>query len=115
MSQEKVDRHKKEKKNRAKVMRMQKVKKAIAVFICSLGVGALIGIPLGKYIYKVQKEKAEANKTIVASEYDAWFENHWNEKYGYKNASPTDAQDLLDQMNTASGTDADDAGDQVVE
>ena len=114
MSQEKVDRHKKEKKNRAKTMRRQKVKKALAVFICSLGVGALIGIPLGKHIYKVQKEKADANRTIVSSEFDAWFEDHWKEKYGYEAASSTDAQyqDLLDQYNNASDTDA---GEQVVE
>ena len=62
MSQEKVDRYKKEKQNRAKTLKRKKIKKALAVFILSLGVGALIGIPLGKHIYKVQKEEAFEQK-----------------------------------------------------
>ena len=111
MSQEKVDAYKKEKKNRAKIMKRKKIKKALAVFILSLGVGALIGIPLGKHIYKVQKEEAELNKTIKASEYETWFEKYWGENIdlGSNAVSKEDLQKMLDSatVSDASATDTD--------
>ena len=81
MSQAKVDKHKKEKKNRAKTIRMQKLKTAIWVTIISLGVGALVGIPLGKGIYKYQKKKAEQNATISSLQYSSWFDELWANNY----------------------------------
>ena len=59
MSQEKVDKYKEEKKNRKKTMKINKVKKLGAVLLASLGVGAIIGIPLGTGLYKYQKKQAE--------------------------------------------------------
>ena len=61
MSQEKVDRYKEEKKNRAKNMKRAKIKKALIIFAVALVIGALIGIPLGRWIYNyktTQKNKA---------------------------------------------------------
>ena len=111
MSQEKVDRYKKEKKNRSRTLKLKKVKKALVVFVLSLGVGALIGIPLGKYMYKLQKEEAERNKTVAASQYDTWFESYWSEKIGYTNNSTTDAdlQKMIDQYSTSTDASASDA------
>ena len=101
MSQEKVDKYKEEKKNRKKTIKLQKIKKALIVLVLSLGVGALIGIPLGKYIYKVQKEIAEKNKTIVSTQYNEWFENYWNENYGYLSLT-SDLQKKINEFNDAS-------------
>ena len=42
MSQAKVDRYKKEKKNRSRDLKLQKVKKALIVFILALAFGVLI-------------------------------------------------------------------------
>ena len=105
MSQEKVDRYKKEKQNRAKTLKRKKIKKALAVFILSLGVGALIGIPLGKHIYKVQKEEAERNKTISASEYEAWFERYWAENMDVATNTLTE-EDLQKMIDSSTVTDA---------
>ncbi|MBO5609863.1 MAG: hypothetical protein J5929_05810 [Eubacterium sp.] len=109
MSQEKVDRYKKEKKNRSRTLKLKKVKKALVVFVLSLGVGALIGIPLGKYMYKLQKEEAERNKTVAASQYDTWFESYWSEKIGYSSTSDEDLQKMLDQYSTSTDASASDA------
>lgn len=111
VSQEKVDRYKKEKKNRTKTLRRKKVKKALAVFVLSLGIGALIGIPLGKYMYKRQKAEAERNKTITASSYDTWFESYWSEKIGYTNNAMTeeDLQKMLDESGTVTDASLSDA------
>lgn len=109
MSQEKVDRYKKEKKNRSRTLKLKKVRKALIVFVLSLGVGALIGIPLGKYMYKLQKEEAERNKTVAASQYDTWFESYWSEKIGYSSTSEEDLQKMLDQYSTSTDASASDA------
>ena len=105
MSQEKVDKYKEEKKNRKKTMKINKIKKALAVFVVSLGVGALIGIPLGKHIYKVQKEEAEKHRTIPSSEFEAWFDKKWNDEYSSISGNQ-DVQDILNQLNSATYTDA---------
>lgn len=81
MSQAKVDKHKKEKKNRAKTIRIQKLKTATWIVVISLGLGALIGIPLGKGIYKHQKKLAAQNAKISSLQYDNWFNELWAENY----------------------------------
>ena len=112
MSQQKVDKYKEEKKNRKKTLKLNKVKKAVAVLIVSLGIGAIIGIPLGKGIYNYQKAEAEKHKTIKASDYNTWFDDTWVEKYAFfgddTNSAYTDEelQELLDQFNNASSTDS---------
>ncbi len=105
MSQQKVDKYKEEKKNRKKTMRIQKVKQAIGVLVVSLGIGALVGIPLGKYLYKYQKAQEAKHRTIAASDYDTWFEEKWAEDYGQIGVNE-DLQKLLDEFNNASATDA---------
>ena len=105
MSQQKVDKYKEEKKNRKKTMRIQKVKQAIGVLVVSLGIGALVGIPLGKYLYKYQKTKEAKHRTKAASDYDTWFEEKWAEDYSQIGANE-DLQKLLDEFNNASATDA---------
>ena len=81
MSQEKVDRYKKEKKNRVKTIKKQKVKKAFNIFILCVFIGCLVGIPLGRGIYKYQKKKAAEHATISSLEYDTWFDDYWVENY----------------------------------
>lgn len=104
MSQQKVDKYKEEKKNRKKTIKLNRVKKALAVFVISLGVGAIIGIPLGKKLYKYQKEEALKHATIASTDYEGWFDKNWKEKYA-NFGSNEDLQQLLDQFN-ASNTDA---------
>ena len=106
MSQEKVDRYKKEKKNRAKTMKLNKIKKAVGIFVAALGLGAIIGIPLGRHIYKVQKEEAEKHKTISASSYETWFADKWDKEYASLFTSAQDLQEMLDDYATASDADA---------
>ena len=84
MSQAKVDKHKEEKKNRAKTLRNQKIKKALLVFVGALGLGAIIGIPIGKYAYKVMKEKEAENRMVDSADYESWFDDYWDEQYGDK-------------------------------
>ena len=92
MSQEKVDKYKKEKKNRKKTIKRNRIIKALCVFVAALGVGALVGIPLGKYIYKVQKEEEVKNRTIVSSDYETWFNDYINNSYSqvFGGSSATD-------------------------
>ncbi|MCR5105249.1 MAG: hypothetical protein K6B68_12510 [Eubacterium sp.] len=109
MSQAKVDKYKEEKKNRAKTMKRQKVKKAIAIIVVALGIGALIGIPLGKYIYKFKKEQEAKKATIVSDKYATWFEEYWGKNYSDVFGGGIDADDLnelIDDYN-ASASDAD--------
>ncbi len=81
MSQAKVDRYKKEKKNRAKEIKLNKLKKAFTVFIIALLLGAVIGIPLGKAIYRYEKKKAEEHATISSLHYGEWFDQYWVDNY----------------------------------
>ena len=104
MSQEKVDKYKEEKKNRKKTMKINKVKELGAVLLASLGVGAIIGIPLGKGLYNYQKKQAEKHRTIAASEYANWFEAKWNKDY-YDIGANQDLQKMLDEFNSATATD----------
>ena len=105
MSQEKVDKYKEEKKNRKKTIKINKIKKLAAVLVVSLGIGAIIGVPLGKGIYNYQKKQAELHRTISSSEYSSWFDEKWNKEYSSIGTSQ-DLQDLIDQLNSATTTDA---------
>ena len=59
--------------------------------------------------YKLQKEEAERNKTVAASQYDTWFESYWSEKIGYSSTSDEDLQKMLDQYSTSTDASASDA------
>ena len=106
MSQAKVDKYKEEKKNRAKIMKRNKIKKVIAIFVCALGLGALIGIPVGKKVYSYEKEKAARNATITALDFDDWFNKKWAGDYSALFANANSLDDML--ISTATDADAED-------
>ena len=82
MSQEKVDRYKEEKKNRAKTIKRAKIKKVVIIFLVALILGAAIGFPLGRWIYNYQQEhKAKEDTYIDSHDYEEWFNNYWVENY----------------------------------
>ncbi len=113
MSQAKVDKYKEEKKNRAKTMKRNKIKKVIAIFVCALGIGAIVGIPLGKYVYKEQKEAEARNATIAKADFESWFDKKWAGSYSSLFANSADA--LQDMLNGASESDADEVDDEELE
>jgi len=71
------------------------------VLLAALFVGAGIGYPLGKKIYKVSYEERKANATISADAYNYWSLQYWNENY-YGIAGGGDSMDSP----TATETDA---------
>lgn len=81
MSQAKVDRYKKEKKNRAKIMKKKRVKKAAGIFVGAALIGVLLGYPLGKQMYKISKERSLANATVDANLYQYWIQQYWGANY----------------------------------
>lgn len=106
MSQEKVNKYKEEKKNRKKTLKKQKVRKVLLVFIASLGVGAIIGIPLGRGIYNYQKKQELKHQTVKASEYSSWFDEKWADEYAPVSSTDDELQKLLDSFNNGTWTDA---------
>jgi hypothetical protein len=105
MSQAKVDKYKEEKKNRAKTLKRQKAGKVIGILVAALGVGAIIGIPLGKYIYNTKKAEEERSRTVTTANYDTWFDEFWGKHYSGDLAG-TNVQDLIDQVGDSTNTDA---------
>ena len=103
MSQAKVDRYKKEKKNRAKTIKRKKIKSAVGFIILCVLVGAVIGYPLGQKIYKDYAAERAANATIEANMFHYNLQKYWSENYS----------DLFphSHMDTASDTDA--SGDET--
>ena len=81
MSQAKVDRYKKEKKNRGKQIKKKKFVKAFWVIFIALFIGACIGYPLGKGLYKINAKHRKERETVEAVYYDAWLNNYWNSHY----------------------------------
>jgi phosphate/sulfate permease len=123
MRQAKVDRYKQEKKNRGKMLKRKKIKKVVAILVCAILIGAAIGFPLGRYLYKVTSEKQKASATISSGLYDYWSQQYWNQNYtgilgeeatetdaDYDtDASPSDADSDVEDI------DADDADSDVVD
>ncbi len=82
MSQEKVDRYKEAKKNRARDIKRAKVKKVLIAFAVAVVIGAGIGIPLGQWIYNYQKTHVKEEDVFIASrEYEDWFNKYWVDNY----------------------------------
>jgi len=102
MSQAKVDKYKKEKKNRAKVAKRQKTKKVVSVFVGAAVVGAIIGYPLGKVLYKQSVEKREESATIIASTFDYWSQQYWATNYD----AMFDFEPYVTEEEAATATDA---------
>lgn len=110
MSQAKVDKYKKEKKNRKKTIKRKKMKAAAGFIVLCVIVGAAIGYPLGQKIYKDYAAERAANATIEAEMFHYNLQKYWSEHYTElfphshdDTASGTDAVD-----DTASDTDASD-------
>lgn len=114
MSQAKVDRYKKEKKNRAKIMKRQRMKKYAAVVIIAMMVGGLLGIPLGKKIYNESVKRANANRMISSLEYDTWFRQYWVDNYSDLYAGSSLANDIATEGD-ATGSDADKDNEESVD
>jgi len=81
MSQSKVDKHKQDRKNRAKTLRRQKITKTVVICVIAVGLGALVGIPIGKKLYNIKKEREAAKATIAADSFETWFEDYWVENF----------------------------------
>lgn len=100
MSQAKVDKYKEEKKNRAKIIKRKKITKALWIIIGAMFVGACIGFPIGKKLYKVNKANREANATISCDTFNVWSQQYYAEKYadllGIDDATATDAATASD-------------------
>ena len=112
MSQAKVDKYKEEKKNRAKTLKKKKVAKVIGILIAALGVGAIIGILLGKFIYTTKKAEEARRRTVVSSNFETWFDEYWGKNYSDVMGN-ANVDDILNQLQDASSTDADAASDEV--
>ncbi|MBQ8924594.1 MAG: hypothetical protein IJ053_07340 [Lachnospiraceae bacterium] len=120
MSQAKVDRYKEEKKNREKNLKKKRIKKYIGVIVAALLIGACIGYPLGKKLYKVNAERRAANQTVAVSLYDAYLQNYWNANYsgtlGFAvteeaTSSDADTDDVTDIDDSVDNTDGDTPSD----
>ncbi len=113
MSQAKVDKYKKEKKNRAKTIKKKKIKSAVGFIVLCLLLGAAIGYPLGQKIYKDYAAERAANATIEADMFHYSLQKYWSENYwelfphSHDDASNTDASG----DDTSSDTDA--SGDDI--
>ena len=82
MSQEKVDRNKLAKKNRERDKKRAKVKKVLLIFLFAMILGALIGIPLGRWIYNYKTTHVkEEDVFISANDYEDWFNQYWVDNY----------------------------------
>lgn len=99
MSQAKVDKYKKEKKNRAKNIKRKRAKKIAGILVLYLLIACAIGYPLGRQLYKVSVEHRKANATIDSGLYQYWIQEYWNTTYGVY-------WDSDDDLNTATDADA---------
>lgn len=111
MSQAKVDKYKKEKKNRAKTIKRKKIRAAAGFLILCLGIGLIIGYPLGKKIYKDYAAERAANATVESAMLHYSVQKYWAENYSgmYSFPKPSTSTDTDAEAGTeeaASDTDA---------
>ena len=101
MSQAKVDKYKKEKKNREKVIKRKKIRNFILVMILVFFVSMGIGYPLGQFLYKKNYEKRMENATVSAASYDYWVQQYIDTNYGH-----LFSDNVYNSDDTASDTDS---------
>ena len=77
MSQKKVDKYKEEKKNRAKKLKKKRVREYALVIIGFAALGAAIGYPFGRFLYRQNYNKRKANAKVEAAQFDYWFNKEW--------------------------------------
>lgn len=78
MSQEKVDKYKKEKKNREKKLRKKRAKNYILVLLGFALLGGAIGYPMGRFIYRQNYSRRQESARVTAIQYDYWFQKYWD-------------------------------------
>ena len=103
MSQKKVDKYKEEKKNRAKTIKINKIKKGVGVCLVCLLAGGAIGVPVGRFAYNKHQEELKRNATIPSDGFDLWFDKYYVGHYSdfYQGYSTTDASDTDATTNDA--------------
>ncbi|MBE5931950.1 MAG: hypothetical protein E7263_00835 [Lachnospiraceae bacterium] len=111
MSQAKVDKYKKEKKNRAKNVKKARVKKVVNTLLVAAVIGIIIGFPLGKIMYNHYYDKKMEKATISTAIFDYWFQEYWDlhhaEKFGVEEVVDQELSDeqidqLVDEISSAS-------------
>jgi len=107
MSQAKVDKYKEEKKNRQKTMKKEKIRNGAIIVVIFMGIGALIGIPIGKKMYSIKQEKDAANATVEADKFDLFFKEYYVANYADFFDTATDDYSGLDGLIEATDTDSD--------
>lgn len=108
MSQSKVEKRKYEKKNRAAIMKRQKMKKIAGWCIFGVLVGCILAATLGVRIYKAIPKYVEAEK-LGAFVSQTWAENGYGE---YFPATASDAEDTEDiDSDSTEATDSDSTED----
>ena len=101
MSQAKVDKYKEEKKNRQKTMKLTRIRNGAIIVVVFMGIGALIGIPIGKKAYNMKQEKDAANATISADKFDLFFKEYYVANYAtFFDTETDDHSDLADLIST---------------
>lgn len=93
MSQAKVDKYKKEKKNRAKMIKRQHARRIAGLFILVAVIGCAIGFPLGRKLYKISVEHRNATATVSTELYPYWMQQYWSTNYSGYWASEDTASD----------------------
>ncbi|MGN0396019.1 MAG: hypothetical protein ACI4EF_11710 [Coprococcus sp.] len=101
MSQSKVERRKYEKKNRAAIMKKQKIKKAAAITLTVIIILGIFGGTVGYQIYKAMPKYVKADKL------ESVVENTWKSN-GYEGILPATATDAEEET---AGEDTSDAED----
>lgn len=105
MSQSKVEKRKYEKKNRAAIMKRQKMKKIAGWCIFGVLVGCILAATLGVRIYKAIPKYVEAEK-LGAFVSQTWAENGYGE---YFPATASDAEDDTEDTDSDSTEATEDA------
>lgn len=106
MSQAKVDKYKKEKKNRAKMLKRKKIRKVITVFVLALAIGGVLGATIGRRYYDYVTERERANRTVSALYFDDWFNNYYNANYSTLVSFDTSSDSEGASVSDASASDA---------
>lgn len=100
MSQAKVDKYKEEKKNRGKKIKRKHARDYALVIIGFAALGAAIGYPFGRFLYKQNLHKRQAKARVEAAQYDYWFDKQWNAdvagNLGYEVVIPETSTDATD-------------------
>lgn len=108
MSQAKVDKYKKERKNRAKAIKKKRIRNFILLMLLLFCVSMAIGYPLGRFLYKKSYEKRMENSTISVQSYYYWSQQYMDSEYGYLFSTEDTSIPTEDTSDTEESEDTDD-------